>query len=53
MNLVLDVLILSLNPSLTFKKKNYFFLLQGIVGNASTGWKTAMVARNRGSEVYF
>lgn len=41
MILVLDVLILRLNPSLEVTE-----------GNASMGWKTATVARSRGSKVY-
>lgn len=41
MILALDVLIVRLNPS-----------PEVIEGNASMGWKTATVARNKGSEVY-
>ena len=37
-----------------FLKENFslFFLLDVIAGSASMGWKTATVARSRGSEVY-
>ena len=41
MMLVLDVLVVRLNPS-----------PEVIEGSASMGWKTATVARNKGSEVY-
>lgn len=54
MILVLDVLILRLNLSLLLltRKSVSFFLLEVTVGSASLGWKTATVARSRGSEVY-